>query len=77
MKTIYRIGQLLNVFLIGVLVGLTLYSTIRHAEAFEAERAARAVTRPRPAPRPLLRGIDSQLACGWAMPAKARDLGWK
>lgn len=75
MTTVYRLGQLANVFLIGVLCGITLYSTIRHAEAYEAERALRPA---RVAPRALHRGIDlGQVACGWAAPEKALALGWE
>ena len=78
MDKAYRLGQLLNVFFVGMLCGVTLYATIRHAEAYEAERAAVRVRKPRVMPRPATRGIDiGQIACGWAAPAKAREMGWR
>lgn len=78
MEKAYRLGELMNVLLVGVLIGVTLYSTIRHAEAYEAERNLNPVRVVRPAPRAALRGIDAGPgACGWVLASKATALGYR
>lgn len=72
----YRSGQIVSVWLFGALCGVVLYSAIRHAEAFEAERAMRAwPAMQKSAPREIRRGIDSEIGC-WAPAVHAKALGW-
>lgn len=79
MNRVYRAGQLVNVFLLGALLGVSLYSAIRNAEDREAERARVRVRQARPRSAPVqvaTRGIDSPLSCGWASVDHAKAMGW-
>lgn len=74
MELAYRSGQIISVWLLGALCGVVLYSTIRQAEAYEADRARNPRT-VRSAPR-ANRGIDaSAIACGWVSADRALALG--
>lgn len=74
MEKAYRAGVIVNVWLIGALCGVVLYSVILHAECDVRERRAKVA--PRLAPRHAVNYLSEDTMGCYAPAAKARMLGW-